>query len=75
MASAPQCDLEVGSEHADLVALGLDEHVGKNRNRVLALHDALEKLQFSQKLILPDNKFHRLCGDLKRSGRSAVDGS
>jgi hypothetical protein len=42
------------------VALGLDQNVGEDRNRVLAFDDALEKLQFSQKLILPDNKFHRL---------------
>jgi len=28
-------------------------------------------LQFSQKLILPDNEFHQTCGDLERNGLSA----
>ena len=57
--AAAQRDFEVGREHPHLVALGFDQHVRENRNRVLPLDDALEKLQFSQKLILPDNEFHR----------------
>jgi hypothetical protein len=56
---------EVGGQHPDFVALRFEQHVRENRDRVLAFDDALEKLQFSQKLILPDNEFHR-CGDLGR---------
>ena len=56
---AAQRDLEIGREHPNLVSLRFDEHVCEDRNRVLPLDYALEKLQFSQKLILPDNEFHR----------------
>ncbi len=59
-----QRNLEIGREHSHLVAFGFDEHVCEDGNRVFALYNALEKLQFSQKLILPDNEFHRLVGDL-----------
>ena len=37
-----------------------------------AFNDALEKLQFSQKLVLPDYEFHRRAVTSKRSGWSAV---
>ena len=40
--------------------VGLDEHVREDRNRVLALDDALEELQFSQQVCLPDDKLHVL---------------
>ena len=59
LTAASQRDFEIGGQHPHLVALGLDQHVRENRNRVLPLDDALEKLQFSQKLSLPDNEFHR----------------
>ena len=58
LATASQCDLEVGREHANLITLRFNQHVGEDGNGVLPLDDALEKLEFSQKLILPDNKFH-----------------
>ena len=35
-----------------------DQQVREDRDGVLPLDDALEKLQFSQKFILPDNKLH-----------------
>ena len=71
---AAQRDFEIGRQHPHFVALRLDQHVREDRNRVLALDDALEKLQFSQKVILADNKFHR-CSDLERSGVSAFNGA
>ena len=58
-AAAAQRDFEIGRQHPHLVALRFDQHVGEDGNRVLALDDALEKLQFSQKVILPDDEFHR----------------
>ena len=57
-ASAPQPDLEVGGGHAHVLALGVDQDVGQDGNRVLALHDALEKLQFFQEVVLADDEFH-----------------
>ena len=72
LATAAQRDFEIGREHADLIALRFDQHVGEDGNGVLPLDDALEKLQFSQKLILPDNEFHRLCGDLEQSRSAAL---
>jgi hypothetical protein len=60
--------LEIGGKHADFVAFGFDQHIGENRDRVLALDDALEKLQFSQKLVLPDDEFHMRAVTSKRRG-------
>ena len=40
------------------VAIGLDQHVSQNRNRVLALDNALEELKFSQEVVLADDEFH-----------------
>ena len=40
------------------VALRLEQHVGQDRNRVLALDDALEQLQFFEQIGLSDDKFH-----------------
>ena len=64
---AAQRDFEIGREHPDLITLRFDQHVRQDRNRVLALDDALEELQFAQKLILPNDEFHKACGDLERS--------
>jgi hypothetical protein len=58
MTPAPQRHLEVRGEHPHFIPFGLDQHIGQDRNRVLPLHDPLEKLQFSQKLILPNDEFH-----------------
>ena len=66
-APAAQADLEIGREQSHLVALRFDQHVGENRNRVLSLDDSLEKLQFSQKVVLADDKFHG-CADLEMGG-------
>ena len=52
---AAQRYFEIGREHPNLIAFGFKQHIRKDRNRVLALDDALEKLQFSQKLSLADN--------------------
>ena len=65
LAPAAQPHLQVSGKKAHLVALRFHQHVGKDRNRVLALHDPLEKLQFSQKVVLSDDKFHG-CADLER---------
>ena len=67
----PERDFEIGRQQANLVSLGFHQHVRKNRNRVLALDDALEKLQFSQKVSLPGNEFHRRVDDLEQSGVAA----
>ena len=53
-------DFEIGREQLHLVAVGLDQHVRENGNRVLSLDDALEELQFAQQIGLPDDKFHVL---------------
>src|SRR5207253_1033608 len=68
VAAAAQRDLEIGRQHADLVALRFDQHVRENRDRVLALDAALEKLQFSQKLVLTDDEFHMRAVTSKRRG-------
>jgi hypothetical protein len=57
---AAKRNLEVGGEHPHFIARCFDQDVGQDRDGVLPFHDALEKLQFSQKLILPDNEFHKL---------------
>ena len=54
-----------------LVALRLDQHVGEDRNRVLALDDALEELQFPQQIGLADDEFHA-CAVLDRRDRRPV---
>ena len=68
-AFAAQPDFEVGREKAHFVALRFHQHVGEDRDRVLALDDSLEKLQFSQKVVLADDKFHG-CADLEKGGGS-----
>ena len=73
-AVAAQRNFEVGREHPHFVALGFDQDVRQDRDGVLPFHDALEKLQFSQKLSLANNEFHRLV--VTSSGRRpAVNGS
>ena len=39
---------EVGREKLDVLSVRIEQHIGENRNRVLALDDSLKKLQFSQ---------------------------
>ncbi len=46
-APAAQADLQVRREQLDLFTIGVDEHVGQNRDRVLAFDNALEQLQFA----------------------------
>ena len=66
-ALAAQADFEIGGEKSHLVALGFHQHVRQNRNRVFSLDDSLKKLQFSQKVVLADDKFHG-CADLEKGG-------
>jgi hypothetical protein len=40
------------------VPLAFEQHVGEDRNRVLALDDPLEELQFAQQIRLSDDQFH-----------------
>jgi hypothetical protein len=56
--AAAQPDLEIGRQKLHLVAVGLDEHVREDGNRVLAFDDPLEQLQFSQQIGLADDQFH-----------------
>ena len=66
-ASTPQSHFQVGREKPDLITFGSHQDIRENRNRVFPLDDALEKLQFSQKVVLTDDKFHG-CADLERAG-------
>src|SRR5207253_1697347 len=50
--------LEVGCKKPDLVALRFHQDVRQDQDGVLPLHDALKKLQFSQEVVLSDDKFH-----------------
>jgi hypothetical protein len=45
---AAQADLEIRREHLHFRAVGFEQHVRENRNRVLALDYALEELQFAE---------------------------
>ena len=65
-------NLEVGREKTNAVAGGFDQDVRQNGNRVLSLDDSLEKLQFSQKVVLSDDKFHS-GADLEVGGGIARD--
>ena len=57
-ARASQSNLQVGREQLDLIALRLEQHIREDRNRVLALDDPLEELQFAQQIGLADDQFH-----------------
>ena len=60
LAFAPQAHLEVRRKQPHFAAIGLHQHVGQDRNRVLALDDALKELQFSKEVVLADDEFHVL---------------
>src|SRR5438105_4762526 len=60
-----KADFKIGRQTPYLVALRFHQHVRQNRNRVFALDDPLKKLQFSQKVVLSDDKFHG-CADLEK---------
>ena len=59
-ALAAQSHFEIRREQLHFVAGGLDQDVRENRDRVLSFDDALEELQFSQQVSLPDDKLHVL---------------
>ena len=59
-ALAAQPHFEIRREQLHFVAVGLDQDVRENRDRVLSFDDALEELQFSQQVSLPDDKLHVL---------------
>ena len=69
-ALTPKTHFKVGSQKADVVALGFHQHIGQDGNRVLSLDNALKELQFPQEVILPDDKFHG-CADLEMGGALA----
>ena len=46
---------KIRRQHPHFVAFCLEQHVREDRNRIFSLDDALEKLQFSQEIILADN--------------------
>ncbi len=58
VAPAPQPDLEIRREEPYFPVRSFDEHVGEDGNRVLALDDSLEQLQFAQQIRLADDQFH-----------------
>jgi hypothetical protein len=58
VAAAAQPDLEVRRQQLHVVAIGLDEHVREDRDRVLALDDPLEQLQFAQQIGLSNDQLH-----------------
>ena len=49
---------EIGGEQRQLVAVRLEQHVRQDGNRVLALDDLLEELQFPHKIGFPGDQFH-----------------
>ncbi len=51
-------DFQIRREQLDFAIARLDQHVGENRDGVLALDDALEELQFTQQIRLADDQFH-----------------
>ena len=55
---AAQAHLQIGRQELDFAIPRLDQHVGENRDGVLALDDALEELQFAQQIRLPNDQFH-----------------
>ena len=57
-ATARKRDFDVGGEELDGVAVGFEEDVGEDRDRVLALDDLLEELQLSHEIGLPSDEFH-----------------
>jgi hypothetical protein len=57
-AAARERHLDVGREQANRIAIGFNQHVRQDGNRVLALDDLLEKLQFTHKIGLPRGEFH-----------------
>jgi hypothetical protein len=57
---------------ASPIAVGLEQDVGKNRNRVLPLDDALEQLQFSQQIGLADDEFHVVMTSRAAGRRAAL---
>ncbi len=72
LAPAPKADLEIRREQLHLVARRLDQDVGKNRNRVLALDDALKQLQFAQQIGLADDEFHVVVTSQDSAGVGAL---
>ena len=57
-APAAQPDLEIRRQQPHLIAVGLDQHVRQDGDRVLAFDDALEQLQFAQQIGLAYDQFH-----------------
>ena len=68
---AAQPDLEVGRQELHFAVRRFDEHVGENRDGVLALDDALEELQFAQQIRLADDQFHVVMTSRGRRHRGA----
>ena len=62
-----KADFEIGGQKFHFLSFGFHQHVRENRNRVLAFDDSLKKLQFSQEVVLADDKFHG-CVDLEVGG-------
>ena len=54
----------------DLIALGFEQHVREDRDRVLAFDDALEQLQFAQQIGLTDDQFHVVVTSRESAGRA-----
>ena len=66
-AAALEPDLEVGRRQAHLRPFGVDQDVGEDGNRVLALDDALEELQFPQQIRLANGEFHACAAPKSRT--------
>ncbi len=57
-AAAAQGNFEVRGQQRHFIAAGFEQHVRQDGNRVLALDDLLEKLQFPHKIGFPGDQFH-----------------
>src|SRR6185369_709116 len=56
--AAAEADLHVGGRRGDLVAVGLDQHVGQERLWGPALHDALYQVQAMEQILTLDADLH-----------------
>ena len=72
LALALEPDLEIGGRQTHLVAFCVDQDVGEDGNRVLALDDALEELQFPQQIRLANGEFHACAVLASLSGPESV---
>jgi AraC-like DNA-binding protein len=77
----PGADLEIGGGQADAALLGLEQHIGENRQRLPGLDDVLHHLEpFEERTVGPSGRsalpgrrtFAKLLTDLRREMAPAL---